>query len=477
MRSPSPPMAMCWAPGHLPGHMEIYHWELGDPAVLPAPGKILRVTNGGNASSRAPARPTDTTQSTRPEVVAFVSNADLDPSIGNADGNTEIFLWIKPTGEIRQVTDTLPPVENTQPYTSDSGRCLVFSSNGDLNDNDGTFDPHNNPGTGYTNPDGSQEVFLVQFDNDMTPEPGSWTQISNGPAGTTSGSPVIGGYYYPRQCNVTAYMSDYPQVAGASGGTQIYNYKRFSGENRLLEAREVVAPGNVPPEGDYLAPHISSASNFARGPHIVFHTATDMWNNDTTGKPNMNIWRYRVFHPRMTQYTDLSGLDTNGQPVHARNAEVSDGGRWIAFESNGEILRKARGFGSGPFNADANWEVFRIRGRRRMLDRRWLLQCRQRLLRRLRGPEAEGRAAKLLFKEEGLFLISFQEAKRAPIAVGNVCRDHHRKRVVGSHRRASGHIFAPWLDTPRAGIFVQPTTKEAVASMAKRVDWYYHRKG
>ena len=44
---------------------------------------------------------------------------------------------------------------------------------------------------------------------------------------------------------------------------------------------------------------------------------------------------------------------------------ISDGGRWIAFESNGEILKRSKA-GEGPFNADGNWEIFRLRGNRRV---------------------------------------------------------------------------------------------------------------
>jgi hypothetical protein len=73
------------------------------------------------------------------------------------------------------------------------------------------------------------------------------------------------------------------------------------------------------------------------------------------------MFRYRIFHPRMTQYTDIVEGAVE-QPV------VSDGGGYIAFQSNGEILdprHRARKGGEPPFNADGNYEIFRLKGRRK----------------------------------------------------------------------------------------------------------------
>jgi hypothetical protein len=172
-----------------------------------------------------------------------------------------------------------------------------------------------------------------------------------------SSRPVIGGFYYPRQCNTTAYMSDHVQVPGGNPGLQLYRYTRSLGANELFTAQEIPFPGMLPPAGIYLQPGMSSASNFARGPFVVFHTDTDVWNNAST---NFNIFRYRSFHPRMTQYTDLEGTDV------AQNAVVSDGGRWIAFESNANLIRVGIGDSVPPFNEDKNWEIFRMQKLRRV---------------------------------------------------------------------------------------------------------------
>jgi hypothetical protein len=335
-------------PGTATAASEIYHWERSS-------GLLQRITTSVNGVSYDHTRPTDTTQTSRPEYVAFVSTADLDPFGNNADGNPEIFVWEKLSGRIRQITDTLAPVVNAKPFASDSGKCIVFTSTGDLNDNDGSYDGGSNPPTGFTNTDGSQEVFYVELDVNVEPQRGSYTQLTSGPAGSTSDEPYVGGYYYPRQCNIVAFSSDYPQTGNALGGTQLYNFKRISADVRPLAARQVPYPSNLPPAGDYFTPSISSASNFARGPFIMFSTTADVLNN---GSSRMNIFRYRVFHPMMTQYTDLDAGEAIA-PV------ISDGGRWIAFESNGEILSRDHET-PGPYNPDGNWEIFRLRGLRRV---------------------------------------------------------------------------------------------------------------
>ena len=333
------------------GHREVYHW-------IQESGELVRLTTTTGGESYGAARPTDTTKTARPQYVTFVSTGDLDTSVGNTDGNPEIFIRIQNTGEIRQITNTPSSIVNADPYSSDSGRCLVFTSNGDLNENDGTYNPSNSPGTGFSNPDGSEEVFLVEFDTDAHVEEGSITQVSNGPSGVFSARPVIGGYWFPRQCNATVYMSDYDQLGTGVSGIHLYKYRRFNGVNEDLRSKEIETPDRIPPNGLYLNPNISSASNFARGPFVVFHTDADVWHNRSDSQ---NIFRYRAFHPQMVQITDLQPNE------YAANAVISDGGNWIAFESNAELVYKAKsGRPQPPFNADGNSEIFRAQGRRRV---------------------------------------------------------------------------------------------------------------
>ncbi|MEE8312209.1 MAG: hypothetical protein V3R77_08125, partial [Candidatus Binatia bacterium] len=170
---------------------QIYMWE----EDLDTGGtSLLQVTNGVGCDSYDPARPTDGVFSgSRPELIAFVSNCDFDPSVDNSDGNPEIFFWEIDSGIFHQVTDTPAGVTNGKPFVSDSTRCIVFESNGDLDDNT-TGNPNyddDHPGPGFSNIDGSQEIFIM---SKISGEGGfpvghTFTQVSNGPAGTFSRNP------------------------------------------------------------------------------------------------------------------------------------------------------------------------------------------------------------------------------------------------------------------------------------------------
>jgi hypothetical protein len=193
-------------------------------------------------------------------------------------------------------------VINAEPFPSDSGRCLVFRSDGNL-DNNTPSHPHydvSHPGPGFENADGSDEIFFYGKINGGFdfPQNGVFTQVSNGPAGTTSSHPVINGYYFPRQCQTVAYQSDHNQLNTGVAGQLIWIYNTPSSALEEIGAAEI--PHGWPP-GTYSNPMISGASPFARGPHIVFESAPDLWNNLCHGEP---LSTGAAFHPRMTQYTN-----------------------------------------------------------------------------------------------------------------------------------------------------------------------------
>jgi hypothetical protein len=322
-------------------------------------GTITKVTQTPGGESYASARVTDSTFSAgRPDVFYFVSTGDFDPNRDNSDGNAEIFLYEVASGRIKQLTDTQAPVVNSEPFASDSGKCIVFSSTGDLDNNDGS--DSGNLGMGFRNADGSQEVFLYTVNSNVGfPYDGYFTQISSGPLGTTSRAPVIGGYWFPRQCQTTAFLSDHDQLNEGATGERIYTYDRPGARLKRMQNAGVSIHRDLDPDGIYGPPHISSASNFARGPYVVFSTEADVWNNGLQG---LEAFRYRVFHPRMTQYTGVQIGDVF-------KPQISDGGGYIAFHSTGELLglkHGAKHFGPGPYNADHNSEIFELKGRRRV---------------------------------------------------------------------------------------------------------------
>jgi hypothetical protein len=127
-----------------------------------------------------------------------------------------------------------------------------LAPNGDHENNDGS-DPQN-PSAGYDNTDASDEIFMLRFDDDALSR---WmiTQVSNGPAGSISSNPVIGGYWFTRQCRSTSYQSDHDQLGNGSTGIHIYNYTKLSAETEQLS--------NAGEFGLSVNPAITGASSFA----------------------------------------------------------------------------------------------------------------------------------------------------------------------------------------------------------------------
>lgn len=328
-------------PGSAPGHREVYIW-------YPASGATTRVTNTADGESYDAARETDDVNSGRDTFVAFISTGDLDPGVGNADHNPEAFVWIEPTAQTVQVTNTLAPVVNAEVFASESGKCLTFRSSGDLDDNDGSDDQ--NPGRGFHNSDGSDEIFNMSL-GDSVLDRSQWvtTQVSDGPAGSSSSHPVVGGYWFTRQCRSNAYQSDHDQLGNGSSGLHVYNFTRTSGQIEQL---------SKPGPGTNRNPTISSASNFARGPFVVYESDMDPIGN---GSASFEIFRFRLFKNELWQYT-FATRDS------ARPA-ISDGGGRMTFESTADLFAAGRRIRSGerpPFNDDGNSEIFLTKKKRQI---------------------------------------------------------------------------------------------------------------
>jgi hypothetical protein len=323
-------------PGSAPGHREVY---LYDPDLR----QTTRVTTTVGGESYDGTRLGD--DGPRGQLLAFVSTGDLDPTVGNADGSPELFLWERANGAITQLTDNLPPVTIDAPFISDSGKCVTFHSNGDLDDNDGS-DP-GSPGAGFSNPDGSVEAFMYEVpDGGPSLGGGVFTQMSNGPPGTTSADTSVGGFIFPRQCATAAFHSDHDQMGLGAVGRKIYIYDRSHGTHKL--ATQPTVPGLS------LAPFVSGASNIARGPFVLYHSNSDLFGNGSSG---FEIFRFRDFHPLLVQYTFAPTGDTE-------NPVITDGGGLIAVQSSSELLDPDPRRNPGtPFNADGNKEIFLLRAR------------------------------------------------------------------------------------------------------------------
>lgn len=320
------------------GKREVYLWNRSG---------TRKITSSPAGESYDASRVTDDYRTLNPAIVTFVSTADLDPSVGNADGNPEIFLWLLETGEFRQLTDTLPPVVNAAPYPSDTTECITFQSNGDLDDNDGSY--ASSAPTGFYNQDGSTEVFYIDFhDHDFREY--HTTQISDGPAGTTSSMASVGGYFFPNQCFNMEYQSDHDQLGNGSTGTNVYDFRR--GSASLVQ---LTLPGNL--GASSIEPRISGTGVSAGGPSVVFASDGNLLNNGSVG---FQIFKFPVIAGSLRQVT---ASPTGGN----RHPAVSDGSAVVVFSTTGEVAdpsRPARRGPDGPYNADGNSEIIRLVGRR-----------------------------------------------------------------------------------------------------------------
>ena len=64
--------------------------------------------------------------------VAFLSALDLDPAVGNADGNPEVFYWDRANSRFHQVTRTSGQLDVSVPAMSADGSTIAVPSRADL---------------------------------------------------------------------------------------------------------------------------------------------------------------------------------------------------------------------------------------------------------------------------------------------------------------------------------------------------------
>lgn len=324
------------------GQREVYLWSR-------ATDSVTQVTHTIGGESYDASRVTDDYGTHRGAVIAFVSTGNLDPAGTNADANPEVFLWRMDTGEFRQLTDTAPGIVNAEPVPSDTGSCILFQSSGDLDNNDGSFEK--STATGFKNADGSLEVFYLDF-HDLTFADFHVTQISNGPAGTTSSHGSAGGYFFSLECSNQTYQSDHDQLGEGISGINVYEHRK-----RELE-RERLSVGGID-GGSSIDPRMAGTGLVTGGPSVVFSSDADLAHNGSTG---FQIYKRAIHTCRQAQLT----ADPGGGHTHP---SISDGSRTVVFESTGEAAdpgKPSRRGPDGPHNADGNSEIVRIMGRHKV---------------------------------------------------------------------------------------------------------------
>jgi Tol biopolymer transport system component len=235
--------------------------------------------------------------------IAFFTNRDLTG--GNADGNTEVFLYDADTDAFTQITSSTGATSSPQLSIDDSGTKIAFSSDRDL--------------TGG-NPDGNREVFV----HDTTGP--SLTQITNDPE-DGSQLPSISG-----DGTKVAFRSTADLTGGNADGSREIFLANTSGAPSIQQLTNV-ATGSVD------SPVLNQD-----GTRLVFDGSANLV--PATGNPdgNTEIFLATFPGPTISQLTNTGALVGNG------SASISDDGSRVVFASTGNL--------SGQ-NADGNFEIFR----------------------------------------------------------------------------------------------------------------------
>ena len=253
--------------------------------------------------------------------IAFVSNRDLTPgSPGNADGNSEIFLFDTLIKRFTQITNTTGG-SNGSPKISAAGTRIAFVSNRDLTPG--------SPG----NADGNNEIFL--FDT-LT---GHFTQITNTTGGDSpftmsNASPSInaGGTHI-------AFVSNRDLTPGnpgnADGNSEIFLFDTTTG--RFTQITNTTGGGIF-----VIEPKINASGTRIR---LRVPTGTLTPGNPGNADGNFEIFLFDVVTERFTQITQSSFGSTGEVSINAA-------GNRIAFMSDRDLVSEGAG------NADLNREIF-----------------------------------------------------------------------------------------------------------------------
>lgn len=191
------------------------------------------------------------------KVVVVESNGN--PTGGNADGNTEIFIYKPRSNQWIQATDTAAPVENRRPMTID-GRRFIFDSTGDLQ-NDPKAPPANNA-------DGNRELFMARVRGGGALE---IRQLTNTVAPADSRAGSLDGN------SALVAFSSTGDLTGqnADGNREIFTWSRRTG------AIEQVTHS---PSGENINPVVNLSQRF-----IVFESTADL---TLSGATNRRIFQF-----------------------------------------------------------------------------------------------------------------------------------------------------------------------------------------
>jgi cysteine-rich repeat protein len=239
------------------------------------------------------------------KVIVLESNGN--PTGGNPDGNTEIFVYRPRSQEWVQITNTLPPVENRRPIAPGGSRIL-FDSTGDL---------HNDPlVTGIHNTDGNRELFMARVHAGAI----EIRQITDSlaPAETLAGT--LDGHSTMAAFSSTADLTG----QNADGNREIFTWARRS--NTLEQVTHSVG-------GDNANPMINLTQRF-----VVFESTADLTNSGAT---NRRIFQFDRVKGQLFLLS-RSRFGTNRVPRISLR-------RYVVWESTSDLT---------GHNAAGNWVIY-----------------------------------------------------------------------------------------------------------------------
>jgi Tol biopolymer transport system component len=284
-------------PGNADGSQEIFLFDT-------TTGLFTQITNGGGSF------PSISAAGTR---IAFTSSADLTPgNPGNADHNSEIFLFDTASGSFTQITNTTGTflTFNGFPSINAGGTRIAFASNHDLTPG--------NPG----NADGSQEIFLFDTTTGVLRQITNGTERSTRPSINAAGTRIA----FESMSNLT------PASPGnADGNSEIFLFDTTTGVTTQIT--NTTGGLNV------------SASISADGTRIAFNSNRDV----TPGQPGNTDNKLQIF-----LFDTTTGVFTQitSAPVISFEPSINAAGTRIVFGSGADLAP------GHPGNADHNAEIF-----------------------------------------------------------------------------------------------------------------------
>jgi hypothetical protein len=238
--------------------------------------------------------------------VAFASIGDVTPGApGNADGNSELFLWTQATG-LTQLTNT--PTSSTfistyQPSINADGTRIAFISNADLTPNA--------PG----NPNHTDELFH------WTQGVG-FTQLTTGGAGSPSLNADGTRIAFHSRADLT------PGAPGnADHNTELFLWTENVGFTQITNTTNIASPSTTIASGE--------ASLNADGTRIAFLSLADL----TPGAPGNADYNQELF--LWTQDTGFAQLTNTSSTlsffINTFTPSISGDGHSIAFISTADL--------------------------------------------------------------------------------------------------------------------------------------------